>query len=324
MDHLDERHQLLAWIGPRTQVGDRPLLDPSGRVRIPGRYARQSPGTVVGHVVTGRHVHAVDPRQRPQQVGAPGSPVRRAVPGAAEIDQHIVDLSHDLLAVTEDEAVDEVGQRLGVEGAVPTGHHQRMIVGTVGAPDRHPGQVDEVEDVRVDELGRQIEGDDVEIRRRMLGFDGEQGHSGRPHRRLHVDPGGVGPLGGRVGAFVQDLVEDLQALVRQADLVRVRVHEQPGHHAGSMLHLLGAQLTADVASRLRDLGEERLDLWPEGLHLPLHPRGRALMSWTGGRADALSPAWSSWSSWSTQARWRVAGSESWPAPQPCSVGPRPR
>jgi hypothetical protein len=40
---------------------------------------------------------------------------------------------------------------------------------------------------------------------------------------LEVGPGGVGALGDRVVALVEDLVEDLQALVGQADLVGVGV-----------------------------------------------------------------------------------------------------
>ena len=44
--------------------------------------------------------------------------------------------------------------------------------------------------------------------------------------------GRVGPLGDGVGALVQQLVEDLQALVGQPDLVGVGIEQQPGHLAG--------------------------------------------------------------------------------------------
>jgi hypothetical protein len=99
----------------------------------------------------------------------------------------------------------------------------------------HRGQVDQVEDVGVDQLGRQVEGQHVEGGRGQVLLDAEEGHPGGPHGRLHVDPRGVGPLGHRVGTLVEDLVEDLQALVGQADLVGVGVEQEPGHLAGAVL-----------------------------------------------------------------------------------------
>ena len=88
----------------------------------------------------------------------------RARPGRAPGPgrQHLVDLAHDLFAVAQDERVDEVGQRLGVERAVAAGQHQR--VGPVRSAPRtaSPGQVDQVEHVGVDELGREVEGQHVE------------------------------------------------------------------------------------------------------------------------------------------------------------------
>ncbi len=129
--------------------------------------------------------------------------------------------------------------------------------------DRQPGEVEEVEDVGVDELRREVEGQDVEARGGEVVLEGEEGDAGLAHGRLHVDPGGVRALGERIVALVQDLVEDLEALVRQADLVGVRVEEQPGDRAGSVLGGLRSELAADVAGRFRNLREERLDLWPE-------------------------------------------------------------
>ncbi len=184
--------------------------------------------------------------------------------------QDLVDLAHHLLAVAEHEAVHEVGQRLGVEGAVAAGHHDRVVDGAVGGPHRHPGQVDEIEHVGVDELGRQVEGQHVEVAGGQVVLDREERDPGRAHGRLHVHPRGVGALGRRVGTLVEDLVEDLQPLVGQADLVGVGVDQQPGHDVGAVLRCECAQLAADVAGRLGDLGQQRLDLWPEGLHLPGH------------------------------------------------------
>ena len=40
----------------------------------------------------------------------------------------------------------------------------------------------------------------------------------------------------------------------------------------AVLGRLGPELATDVAGGFLDLGQEGLDPWPEGLHLPRHPR----------------------------------------------------
>ena len=126
-----------------------------------------------------------------------------------------------------------------------------------------PGQVDQVEDVRVDELGREVERQHVEIACRAVRVDGEQRQSVLTEQRLEVGPRGVGPLGHGVGPLVQDLIQDLQALVGQPDLVRVGVGQQPGHLRLVVHGRLRSVFAADVAGRLLDLGEQRLELGPE-------------------------------------------------------------
>ena len=136
----------------------------------------------------------------------------------------------------------------------------------VGGPDRHPGQVDAVEQVGVDELGRQVEGQQVEGPGRAVRVDREQRQLMRPEHALHVGPRGVGALGRRVGPLVEDLVEDLQALVGQPDLVGVGVDQQPGRLVGAVVGGLAAVLAPDVAGRLLDPGQQGFELWPDRVH----------------------------------------------------------
>ncbi len=180
----------------------------------------------------------------------------------------LVDLADHFLPVAQHEAVHEVGQGLGVERAVTAGQHDGVVRRSVRTVEGHRGQVDQVEDVGVHQLGRQVEGQDVEGASRKVVLEREERHLGGTHGRLHVHPRGVRPLGDRVVTLVEDLVEDLQALIGQPDLVGVGVDEQPRHRPAPMLGRLGAQLPADIPCRLRDLGQQRLDLWPERLHLP--------------------------------------------------------
>ena len=90
--------------------------------------------------------------------------------------QHLVELADDLLAIAQHEAVDEVGQGFGVEGAVAAGHHQRVPERTVGASHRHPGQIDQVEDVGIGQLGREVEGQDIEGSGGQMVFQREEGN----------------------------------------------------------------------------------------------------------------------------------------------------
>ena len=150
---------------------------------------------------------------------------------------------------------------------MPAGRDEGVGVGALRAADRHAGQIDAVEDVGVDQLGREVEGQQVEVGRGPVGVDTEEGQLAAAHLRFHVDPGRVRALGHRVGTLVQDLVEDLEALVGQADLVGVGIDQQPRRLVGRVDRVLGAVFAADVPGWLADLAQQRLDPRPERGHL---------------------------------------------------------
>jgi hypothetical protein len=82
--------------------------------------------------------------------------------------------------------------------------------------------------------------------------DGELGHAALAHQRLEVGPDAVGPLGQHTRLLVEYLVEDRDALVGRADLVRVRVEERPPD-IGLIPHLDGGiHLAPDILHRLAD------------------------------------------------------------------------
>ena len=174
-----------------------------------------------------------------------------------------VDLADHLLAVAQHDEVEEVGQGLRVVGGVTTGADQRVRSGPIRRPDGHAGQIDAVQDVRVDELGGEVERDDVELVGGAVRVDREQREALAAQDLFEVGPGGVGALGEGVVTLVEDLVEDLEALVGQADLVGVRVHQEPPDPLGARRRNLGAELAADVARRLLDRGEMGLEPSPD-------------------------------------------------------------
>ena len=155
---------------------------------------------VVG-LVTGRCVDPGNTAQGTEQRRPPGRTVERAGVESVRLGRgdHLVDLTDRLLPVPQDETIHEVGQGFGVECAVSACHHQWVIGGAFGAVDRNAGEVDQIEDVGVDQLGGEIEGEYVEAPGRQVVLEGEQGHTGRSHGRFHVHPRCVGPLRHGVG-----------------------------------------------------------------------------------------------------------------------------
>ena len=319
MDDLGQRHQLARGVGPVGQVGHRPLRHLRRYPRV-DRLRGHEPPVHVGGRVERRDVDALELGQRPpQRAAVPLHRGRPLQPGG----HHLVDLAHGLLPVTEHEGVDEIGQWFGVVRAMAARHDEGVVSGPLYRMQWKAGQVDQVHEVGVDELGRQVEGQHVEGRRGQVLLHAEEGHTGGAHGRLHVDPGCVGAFRHRVGPLVEDLVEDLEALVGQADLVGVGVEQEPRHLARAVLGVHRALLAADVAGRLGHRGQEALDRRPEGLHGPqpygtLIPRPSSCSSscWRPSPScprPAGSSSW--WWSASRTACWSLArsGWAGWPA-----------
>lgn len=77
------------------------------------------------------------------------------------------------------------------------------------------------------------------------------------HGVAHVGPRHIAALAGNALGLIKDVVENGDALVGQTDLIHVRID-----HAATIVGIsLGerAPLVVDIATRLFDLGEQRLD-----------------------------------------------------------------
>src|SRR6202042_1158975 len=98
------------------------------------------------------------------------------------------DGEHRLLAVADDDRVDEVGDRLGVERRVAAGQHDRVRGRPVRGGQRYAGQVQGGQQVGVAELGGEGDAEHVEGGHRAVRVDGELRDAVRPHQLLHVGP----------------------------------------------------------------------------------------------------------------------------------------
>ena len=173
MHHLDERHELVLRVRPLGEVGDGALVDPLGHVGEARPHLGDERAVVLDLVHRG-HVDARDRGELAQHALAGGAP------GALPRRDDLGDLADRLLAVADHERVDEVGHGLGVERAVPTDDHERVLGAAVLGPHRHAGEVEALEDVGVHELGGEAEGEHVEVAGGVVGVDREE--RARPRR----------------------------------------------------------------------------------------------------------------------------------------------
>src|SRR5207253_7629063 len=116
---------------------------------VPGRDGCDATVVEVRHVVQRRHIHTGDTCKFSEHRGATAGSTA-TFPHADDLG----DLRDGLLAVAEHDEVEEVGQWFRVVRAVSAGADERMIGAASIGPNGDAGQVDAVEDVGVDELGR--------------------------------------------------------------------------------------------------------------------------------------------------------------------------
>ena len=194
-------------------------------------------------------------------VGAPAALPRR---------DDLGDLADGLLAVADHERVDEVGHGLGVERAVPTGQHDRVLRPTILGPHGHAARSRHSSTFVYTSSAARPKAKTSNSPGVVVGVDREQRHRVGPHLLGHVEPGRVGAFGQGVVAFVQDLVQDLEPLVGQPDFVGVGIDEKPGGELRVMLRTEAPPLHPDVATGLLDPCQEGLHPWPQVRHVGAH------------------------------------------------------
>ncbi len=115
-----------------------------------------------------------------------------------------------ILSLADEERVEERRQRPGIGDRRATAEDYGVVLAPLAGVQRHPGEVEHLEDVRVAQLVRQSEPPEVARTHRRERLERPQRHAGATHDAGHVRPRTVGPLGRGRRGVVQLAVEDLQ------------------------------------------------------------------------------------------------------------------
>ena len=242
-------HRLQKWHDRfhqrRRQRFDDAPRDRRRRLRNRRLQGYEMPVRVPPRLIEGRHV---DPGEN-QEIAQPlCSRSARVLPLA----HHVRQLQDGVLALAEEERVDERRHRLRVERAAPTRDHDRMLFAPLSRPHRYPTQVERVQHVRVRHFVLQREADDIKRTQRPTILQAPQRDRFPPQLRLHVLPRREHALTGHVVHAVQDVVQDAQPHVRHADVIRVGVGQRDAHVRARPVLRHAVPLPARVPGRLRN------------------------------------------------------------------------
>ncbi len=192
------------------------------------------------------HVDAAHGQQATQEAAATAG-TAFPLPG----DEGICHLAHDLFALADDEEIEEVSDRLDIVDAGAATDDERHVFAALACPERDTGEIEHVEDVRIDHLVLQRESEQIASRELGMRLERVERHMALAHGFGHVRPGRIGALDRRVGALVQYIVEYGEAQVAHADLVDIRQSQGPEAVDRSMVFHRLVPFTACVAGRLQ-------------------------------------------------------------------------
>ena len=207
-------------------------------------------GLVIAHLIQGRHIGTGDRREPLDNLSAGDALVAQAA-------MQLADLEQRLLALANEDGIEEGRIRLGVIHRRSAGDDDGIVLGTVGSQQRNAGEIERLEKVCHSHLVRHVHTDDVERGHGRCALKRQQRNPRLAHGIAHIGPRYVAALAGNALGLIKDVVENGDALVGQTDLIHVRID-----HAAAIVGIdlrERAPLVVDIATRLLDLGEQRLD-----------------------------------------------------------------
>ena len=242
------------------EVGDRrrhdghdPLHHGGGGVGVHGADGGDcAVGGVAGRVERG-HIDAWDLGEHgPELAAVLRWQLRAAFAFIFPLLVYIDDLEDHLFAFADDHCVEKGAHRLRVVAAGAAGDYKRVGAVAVGGAQGKLRQVEHGEDVGIELLVGEREGEDVEPADRMARLQTEEGDAVAAHDLFEVTPRAVDAFGHEVVSLVDQVVQDHEPEVGAAELVDVGKGE--GHLAadGGVVPVFGdaVELAAGVAGGL--------------------------------------------------------------------------
>ena len=218
MDELRIRHARLRKRIGGTKVLDDALIDNRRDVLALARHgvAMRRAGLVMTHLIQGRHIGTGDRRELLDNLSARDALVAQAA-------MQLADLEQRLLALANEDGIEECRVRLGVIHRGTTGDDDGVVLGTVGSQQRNAGEIERFEEVRHGHLVRHVHADDVERGHRRCTLERQQRNPRLAHGIAHIGPRHVAALTGNALGLIKDVIENGDALVGQTDLIHVRI-----------------------------------------------------------------------------------------------------
>ena len=201
-----------------------------------------------------RHIHALDLRHGAEKFrSAPALAFGAAI--------ELQNFRRALLALADGEEIDEIRQRLRVIYACAARKDHMLQSRAVGRMQRHAGQAQHIEHVRVAHLIADGKGNEVELRHRVAALKRIQRQAVCAHGILHITPRGKDALTPHALHAVHDRIEDAHAEIRHADLIGIRKAEGNAQlNAALVLHRLSI-FPAHIARRLLYGGQNAFQLF---------------------------------------------------------------
>ena len=222
------------------------LIDHRACIGMQGAQCAEVPRRVIDWLIECGHIDAVDGKQ-PCEESRTSAHAARCVPR----NKGICNLKDDLLSLPNHKEVKEVRNRFDIVDTRPTADHKRHIVSALLRIERDPGEVEHIQDIRVDHLVLQGEPEKIKCCNRAAAFQRKERQPLLTHLFLHIDPRCIDTLRCNICTAVQDLIEDGKPEIAHADLVDIGQCQCKFALYGVPVLAHGIPFAARVARRLQ-------------------------------------------------------------------------
>ncbi len=198
---------------------------------------------MVGHVVKGRDIHALDVTGAAQEfVLAPSLALCLTI--------QVGKLQHNLLAVTDLKGVDKRCERLRIVRARTAADDEVFQTPALGGAHGNAAQLEHIENIGKGQFILQRKAEDVQLRNAVSALQSIERNARAAHFLLHINPRRKDTLAPDAVLCIEQTVQNPAAEMRHADLVGIgKAHAEAQVDAVRVLDNT-APFAADIAGRL--------------------------------------------------------------------------